>query len=106
MRPHPVDVSRSRSKSPSRIFRSTTPRSIMSYILQPRKIETTSLTKSDETQNTSTTCNTMLKPVPCKEKILTSFGLVEPKTPPGPPPFLLNKNVRPIKRLVIKKQNK
>lgn len=96
MRPHPIDVSRSRSKSPSPMFRSTTPRSIMSYILQPRK---------HETKHINTTCNAMFE-TRCKEKILTSYGLVEPKTPPGPPPVISNKQIHPIKRLVIKKQNK
>jgi len=104
MRPHPIDVSRSRSKSPSPTIRSTTPRSILSYILQPRKIEKNSITKSGET-NMNTTCNAILE-TQCKEKILTSFGLVEPKTPPGPPPPLSNKKIHTIKRLVIRKQNK
>lgn len=98
MRPHPIDVSRSRSKSPSRMFKPTTPRSIMSHILQPRKSETTHLTKSEETTHNA------LFQTAHKEKILTPYGLVEPKTPPGPPPYIKQKPI--IKRLVIKKQNK
>jgi len=88
----PIDLSRSRSKSPSRMFKSTTPRSIPSHILQPHKIET---------KNIEPTRNAMFETVH-KEKILTSFGLVEPKTPPGPPPVIPYKNS--IKRLVIKKK--
>jgi len=88
------DVSRSRSKSPSRMFRPTTPRSIPRHILQPCNIETIRV---------EPTRNAMFETVH-KEKILTPFGLVEPKTPPGPPPVLSYK--KSIKRLVIKKQNK
>jgi len=83
-----IDLSRSRSKSPSRMFRPTTPRNI------PRNIEI---------KNIEPTRNAMFETVH-KEKILTPFGLVEPKTPPGPPPVLSYK--KSIKRLVVKKQNK
>ena len=67
MRPTPI-ISRSRSKSPSPMFRSSTPKS-KTHILQLRK------------------------------KVMTASGeLVEPKTPPGIPPYI----GRNIKRPVIK----
>ena len=71
-RPEPIDVSRSRSKSPCR--------SILSDILQPRR------RPASET-------------IP-KIKVLTASGeLVEPKTPPGPPPYLKSSIKRPIIRI-------
>jgi len=77
MRPAPIDVSRSRSKSPTAAFRSSTPksgRSISSHILKPRK----------------------------REKILTPSGIVEPKTPPGPPPYLKRNIKRPIIKAILR----
>jgi hypothetical protein len=78
MRPAPIDVSRSRSKSPTAAFRSSTPksgRSISSHILKPRK----------------------------REKILTPSGmLVEPRTPPGPPPYIRRVIKRPIIKAISK----
>lgn len=87
-RPEPIDVSRSRSKSPSPMFRS---RSIPSDILRP----TLTPRKSDKRANPLHGSSVKM--------VLTASGeLVEPKTPPGPPPYLKPK--RPVIKNRFNKQ--
>ena len=101
-RPGPIEVSRSRSKSPSRIFRPTTPRSIPAHILQPRTFETTKLV--EPTRNALHETTKLVEPIKNalreRKKVMSMSGvLVEPKTPPGLPPRLPNT----LKRLTVKR---
>ena len=94
MRPVPIDVSRSRSKSPSRIFRASTPRSIPSHILQPTR------NALHETMNLVEPIKHALRET---KKVMSMSGvLVEPKTPPGLPPQLPKKI---LKRPMLKRLN-
>jgi len=94
MRPGPIDVSRSRSKSPSRMFRPTTPRSIPTYILQPTR------NALHETINLVEPMKNALRET---KKVISFYGvLVEPKTPPGLPPELPKKM---FKRPTLKRIN-
>jgi hypothetical protein len=93
-RPPPIDVSRSRSKSPSRSFRPTTPRSIPTHILQPTR------NALRETINVVEPIKNALHET---KKVMSAYGvLVEPKTPPGTPPKLPKKI---LKRPMVKRLN-
>ena len=81
MRPSPIDT-RSRSKSPTPMFRSSTPKS-----------------KSPSPMFRSSTPKSKTHILQLRKKVMTASGeLVEPKTPPGIPPYI----GRNIKRPVIK----
>jgi len=93
-RPPPIDVSRSRSRSPSRTIISTTPRSIPTHILQP------TLNALHETINLAEPIKHALRET---KKVISMYGvLVEPKTPPGLPPQLPKKI---LKRPIVKRLN-
>jgi hypothetical protein len=81
-RPDPIDVSRSRSKSPSRMFRSI-----------QRKFETKQLTAPIRSET---------KKAHSKIKVLSISGeMVEPHTPPGVPPYIRSTIRRPIIKNVL-----
>ena len=93
-RPPPIDIYRSRSRSPSRNIRPTNPRSIPTHILQP-------------TRNALQETNNLVEPIKHAlretKKVMSMYGvLVEPKTPPGLPPQLPKKI---LKRPMVKRLN-
>jgi len=81
-RPTPIDVSRSRSRSPMRVTETA-------QLTAPlRKCETKQVTESLHKSET--------------KMVLSASGVfVEPKTPPGPPPYLKSKIKRPMIRNVF-----
>jgi len=73
------------------------PRSIPTHILQPRKISETK-TMVDPMKHALSETKQMIR------KILNLNGkLVEPRTPPGPPPYLKSSIRRPMIKQLTKK---
>ena len=110
-RPEPIDTNMSRSRSKSPIIRSSTPKSNLSRSKSPTAAFMSSTPKSNRSISSkilqpfkSISKNPILESRE-KVKVMTLCGLVEPKTPPGLPPYIRPTIKRPTIKKLVKQAN-
>ena len=108
-RPEPIDTNMSRSRSKSPIIMSSTPKSNVSRSKSPT-------TRSSTPKSNRSISSKILQPFKSisknpiiesreKVKVMTLCGLVEPKTPPGLPPYIRPTIKRPTIKKLVKQAN-